>query len=118
MLWYALSKFEFEEIEHIFFLSGHSQNEGDSMHSVIERSSRHVSVYTPTQWAQTMRTAKGHAPLHIVEELDQSVFFDVKKNGRASEECSAGHQERENQVVGCEKVQVAIKGTKPCSCWL
>ena len=50
-LWYALSKFEFEEIEHIFFVSGHSQNNGDSMHSVIERSSRHVSVYTPTQWA-------------------------------------------------------------------
>ena len=85
MLWYALSKFEFEEIEHIFFVSGHSQNDGDSMHSVIERSSRHVSVYTPTQWAQTMRTAKRHAPLYIVEELDQSDFFDFK-NGRASEE--------------------------------
>ena len=27
MLWYGLSKFEFEEIEHIFFVSGHSQNE-------------------------------------------------------------------------------------------
>ena len=79
MLWYALSKFEFEEIEHIFFVSGHSQNEGDSMHSVTERSSSHVSVYTPTQWAQTMRTAKRHAPLYIVEELDQSDFFDLKK---------------------------------------
>ena len=50
MLWYALSTFEFEEIEHIFFVSGHSQNDGDSMHSVIERNSKHVPVYTPTQW--------------------------------------------------------------------
>ena len=49
------------------------------MHSVNERSSRHVSVYTPTQWAQTMRTAKRHAPLYIVEELDESDFFDLKK---------------------------------------
>ena len=79
MLWYALSKFEFEEIEHIFFVSGHSQNEGDSMYSVTERSSRHVSVYTPTQWAQTMRIAKRHAPLYIVKKLDQSDFFYFKK---------------------------------------
>ena len=79
MLWYALRKFEFEEIEHIFFMSGHSQIESDSMHSVTELSSRHVSVYTSTQWAQTMRTAKLHAPLYIVEELDQSDFFDLKK---------------------------------------
>ena len=38
-----------------------------------------MSVYTPTQWAQTMRTAKRHAPLYTVEELDQSDFFDLKK---------------------------------------
>ncbi|XP_070183840.1 uncharacterized protein [Littorina saxatilis] len=79
MLWYALTKFHFDEIEHVFFVSGHSQNEGDSMHSVIERMSRHVAVYTPSQWAQNMRTAKRHAPLYIVDELVQSDFFDFKK---------------------------------------
>ncbi|XP_070194118.1 uncharacterized protein [Littorina saxatilis] len=79
MLWYALTKFHFDEIEHVFFVSGHSQNEGDSMHSVIERMSRHVVVYTPSQWSQNMRTAKRHAPLYIVDELVQSDFFDFKK---------------------------------------
>lgn len=79
MLWYALSKFQFEKIEHVFFVPGHSQNEGDSMHSVTERSSRHVAVYTPSQWAQNMRVAKRHTPLYIVEELVQSDFFDFKK---------------------------------------
>ena len=58
MLWYALGTMRFRSVERVFFVSGHSQNEGDSMHSTIERSSRNIAVYTPNQWAQQMRSAK------------------------------------------------------------
>ena len=79
MLWYARHKFQFDEVQHVFFVSGHSQNEGDSMHSVIERASRNIPVFTPSQWAQLMRTAKCKQPKYIVEELDRSCFLDFKQ---------------------------------------
>lgn len=36
-------------------------------------------MYTPSQWAQVIRTAKRHAPRYIVDEMDLSQFFDFKK---------------------------------------
>ena len=69
MLWYALGTMRFRSIEHVFFVSGHSQNEGDSMHFTIERSSRNIAVDTPNQWAQQMRSAKRKRPRYIVKEL-------------------------------------------------
>ena len=36
-------------------------------------------MYTPSQWAQLMRTAKRRAPLYVVEELDRFDFFDFKR---------------------------------------
>ena len=34
MLWYARHKYDFDEIEHVFFVSGHSQNEGACIRSL------------------------------------------------------------------------------------
>lgn len=79
MLWYVMKQRYFETIEHVFFVSGHSQNEGDSMHSTIENASRHVPVYTPAQWAQLIRGAKRKQPLYLVEEMNRANMFDFKK---------------------------------------
>lgn len=68
----------FQTIEHAFFVSGHSQNEGDSMHSTIEKASRNIPVYTPSQWAQLIRTAKRNPPPYVVKELDLNDFLDFK----------------------------------------
>ncbi|KAK3802981.1 hypothetical protein RRG08_051736 [Elysia crispata] len=76
VLWYALGTMRFRSIEHV---SGHSQNEGDSMHSTIERSSRNIAVYTPNQWAQQMRSAKRKRPRYIVKKLDKTDFYNLKK---------------------------------------
>ena len=48
-LWFALSKFNFTEIEHIFFIKGHSKNKTDSVHATIERVKRQLDVSTSGQ---------------------------------------------------------------------
>ncbi|KAJ8865633.1 hypothetical protein PR048_033153, partial [Dryococelus australis] len=49
-------------ITHKFFIVGHGQNEGDSVHSVIEkqkkRALRSASIVVPAQWATIIQTAK------------------------------------------------------------
>ena len=79
MLWCALGTMRFRSIEHVFFVSGHGKNEGDSMHSTIKRTSRNIAVYTPNQWAQQMRSAKRKRPRYIVKELDKTDFYNFKK---------------------------------------
>lgn len=48
MYMYCSWKFNVD-ITHIFLVVGHTQNEGDSIHSVIERKTRNVLIYTPDQ---------------------------------------------------------------------
>ncbi|KAL4720779.1 hypothetical protein ACJJTC_017586 [Scirpophaga incertulas] len=47
---------------HKFLIKGHTQNEGDSVHSVIERqiqrSLKSGAIYTPDQYTQIIRSAK------------------------------------------------------------
>jgi len=39
-------------ITQVFFESGHSQQEADSIHSAVERKAHHVEIYTPKDWVQ------------------------------------------------------------------
>lgn len=39
-----------KEINLIFFQPGHTYMECDTMHSTIERESRHQKIYTPNDW--------------------------------------------------------------------
>ena len=40
-----------ESITHSFLEVGHTQNENDAIHSVIERAVRKLQIYTPEQWS-------------------------------------------------------------------
>nr|CAH7746664.1 unnamed protein product [Callosobruchus chinensis] len=64
-------------IRHTFLEKGHTQTEGDSMHSVVERASRHVPIYTPDQWYTLVRTAKKNKPFEVTE-MDKEDFIDLK----------------------------------------
>ena len=79
MLWIATNRFSIEEIEHVFFMRGHSKNENDSLHSAIEGASKALNVYTTAQWATVMRTARHTGPLYNVRELDTDDFCNFKK---------------------------------------
>ena len=63
-------------ITHRFLESGHSQNEGDSMHSVIEKKIRNEEIYVPEQYYDMASTAKVTGRRYIVNEM--SDFFDFK----------------------------------------
>lgn len=64
-------------INHTYLERGHTQSEGDSVHSVIEKTSRNLPISTPDQWYTAVRTAKRKQP-YIVHEISQDSVFDLK----------------------------------------
>ncbi|CAH0712825.1 unnamed protein product, partial [Brenthis ino] len=54
------------------------ENEGDSIHSVIEKKTRSVLIYTPDQWSLAFKMATDNAKPYIVKEVTQSLIFDFK----------------------------------------
>lgn len=78
MMWYVIQNSMLLEIEHVFFVRGHSENESDSIHARIEKASKPISVYTTPQWATVIRGAKRTQPLYQVKEMSQDDFFDFK----------------------------------------
>ena len=67
-------------ITHLFLEKGHTQNENDSVHSVIERRSRRIPIHTKDQWYQTVRVARAKQPYKVVE-MKRPDFVDFKPLG-------------------------------------
>ncbi|XP_045499408.1 uncharacterized protein LOC123697033 [Colias croceus] len=65
-------------ITHRFFETGHSQNEGDSMHACIEKNLKHKVLYTPDQIYSIILNSKVTGEKYRVKELDQSEIYDLK----------------------------------------
>ena len=70
-----------EKIHIVYLLTGHLQNEEDSIHLVIERVSRHVDVYTPNNWASIIKAARPKQPFKL-HEIDTSNFIQWKQIAR------------------------------------
>ena len=65
-------------IDHKFYESGHSQNEGDSVHAAIESNKRNLPVYAPSEWHNVIRTARRKLP-YVVIPMEHDMFWDLKK---------------------------------------
>lgn len=69
-------------ITHKFLIKGHTQNENDSAHSVIERNIKKAlksgPIYTPDQYVLIIRTAKKTGRAYKVNELNYTLFKDFK----------------------------------------
>lgn len=83
MYMYAVSTFaHINSITHKFLIKGHTQNEGDSVHSVIERSIKKSlksgPIYTPDQYIAIIRTAKKKGSPYKVIEMDHRSFYELK----------------------------------------
>ena len=63
-----LSNSSIEKIEQKFFESGHSKNECDSMHSVIQRHCNNCDIFLPSAYHEHMRKAQHKQP-YIVNVL-------------------------------------------------
>ena len=77
MFLHALEKSGLDKIQHFYLEKGHTQNENDSVHSTIERATRHIPLYTPDQWFTAVRSARISKP-YIVEEMTRCDFLDFK----------------------------------------
>lgn len=63
-------------IDHVFYEPGHSQQEGDSMHSTIERAARNIQVNTPTEWSFLCQLARKTPKPYKVITLHHDSFID------------------------------------------
>ena len=74
---YLLATIEdIESIEHVFMLTGHSHMEVDSIHSMIERYSRNVNIYIPSEWEVAACLACKDA--YDVSSMDSDEIYDMK----------------------------------------
>lgn len=66
-------------LTHRFLQKGHTQNEEDSVHSVIERASQTKNIFTPHQWRLLVRRAtnEGGEP-YVVRNVTQNDVFNFK----------------------------------------
>lgn len=74
---YAAKLFDIS-ITHRFFETGHSQNEGDSMHARIEKNLKNKVLYTPDQIYSIILNSKITGEKYRVIQLEQSEIFDLK----------------------------------------
>ena len=57
MLSLAVQWFLFDSINLNFFVTGHSQNENDTIHALVERDARKLNTYTLDQWETVIMNA-------------------------------------------------------------
>lgn len=84
MFLFAVNKLDnIRTIAHKYLVCGHTQNEGDNAHSLIEKAvKRHknvMPVYTPVQYGDIIRQAKKNPPYFEVIEMTHDKFHDLKK---------------------------------------
>ena len=74
---YCARKFNVS-IKHRFLEKGHTQNEGDSVHALIEREAEKKTIYTPDEWRLLVRWAKCTGEPYEVRNMTRNIFFDIK----------------------------------------
>lgn len=83
MYLFAVETLRINKITHKFLIRGHTQNEGDTAHSIIEKAIKRArksgSIYVPDQYVQIIRSAKKNRNPFIVEEQNYDDFYDIKK---------------------------------------
>lgn len=80
---YALKKFEnINSITHKYFIKGHTQNENDNAHSLIEKEIQKYlkadMIYTPLQYIPLIKSAKKTGKKFVVTTLTFEDFIDIK----------------------------------------
>ncbi|KAH9641860.1 hypothetical protein HF086_011610 [Spodoptera exigua] len=63
---------------HRFLEKGHTQQEGDSVHALIERSSKNKVIYSPQEWYTCVRWCKTSDQPYEVVEINQNDILDFK----------------------------------------
>lgn len=79
---YAVHRLNINSITHKCLIKGHTQNEADSVHSLIERevkkNLKSGPIYSPDQYITLIKNAKKSRPAMMVHELTFDSFIDAK----------------------------------------
>ncbi|CAG4918382.1 unnamed protein product [Colias eurytheme] len=80
---YAIKVLGVKSITHKYLVVGHTQNEGDNVHSVIEREKTRIlkngSIFVPSQWISLIQCAKKTGTPYGVHELDWTDILNLKE---------------------------------------
>jgi len=84
---YAVTHLNIPSITHKYLIVGHTQNEGDNVHSVIEKQKSRLlrggSIFSPQQWTTVIQSAKKTGKPFKVNELIYKDFLDFKKMSKS-----------------------------------
>ena len=79
---YAVTNLPVESITHKFLIKGHTQNEGDSAHSLIERQVKRLRkggpIFVPETLVTAIRSARKTGQPFSVREMQHNDFKNVK----------------------------------------
>ncbi|CAG9787820.1 unnamed protein product [Diatraea saccharalis] len=75
---FAAKKFNVN-IVHRFLEKGHTQNENDSIHALIERCAKNKTIYTPEQWFTLVRWSKESGSPYDVREIIRNDVLNFKR---------------------------------------
>lgn len=80
---YAINELsKLRSVTHNFLIKGHTQNEGDAAHSLIQRNISNAlkssPIYVPDQYITLIKTAKKKGRPFVVHELTHESFLDLK----------------------------------------
>lgn len=113
MYCYAVEKLAINSVCHKFLISGHSQNEGDTAHSLIEKSIKRAKksgpIYVPDQYVNLIRDAKKKGKPFTVHEMHFSNFYDLK--ALADEQSINFHKDDNADIIKVTELTM-IKFTK------
>ena len=104
-LWYSLNRYNLTSINHQFLVVGHTFNDGDSAHSAIEHASRKIEIYTPSQWAATIRIGS-HKRQYIVKEQTTEDFKDCKEMSTALPNLDLDEQRNRIKWMSIRSIEV------------
>lgn len=104
---YAVENYEINSVTHKYLIRGHTQNEGDAVHSVIEKCLKKAKtsgpIYIPQQYVTLIRSAKKKGNPFVVQELTFTDFIDLK---------DLSDQLRLNSTKNTNGVQIKISAIK------
>lgn len=108
MYMYALSNFPIKSITHKFLITGHTQNENDNVHSVIEKEVKKFlkssPIYVPEQYMTLIQTARKKGRQYTVKSMTYSDFYDLKN---LAQECGSNFSKNlEGETVRLSDIKI------------
>jgi len=118
MYLYAVEKYKINSITYKYLIRGHTQNEGDTVHSVIEKSMKRSKtsgpIYVPDQLVIIIRNSKKTGKPFVVKELSFKDSIDLKSlTDEIGYNCQK-NTEGEQIKISNIKIIRFVKGSEVC----